>query len=82
MTILFAVLWGIRKKDLPTGWMTAITFIVLGIQRFLVEFLRQTTPSFIPGISQAQIIAVVFVAAGVVILWKSKKSTAGQATAH
>jgi phosphatidylglycerol:prolipoprotein diacylglycerol transferase len=72
MVILFAVLWGIRKKNLPTGWMTAITFIALGVQRFLVEFLRQTTPSFIPGISQAQIIAVVFVAAGIVILWKSK----------
>jgi phosphatidylglycerol:prolipoprotein diacylglycerol transferase len=81
MTILFAVLWGIRKKDLPTGWMTAITFIVLGAQRFLVEFLRQTTPSFIPGISQAQIIAVVFIAAGIVILWKSKNRTAGPAAA-
>ncbi|MEW6144948.1 MAG: prolipoprotein diacylglyceryl transferase [Thermodesulfobacteriota bacterium] len=81
MTILFAVLWGIRKKDLPTGWMTAITFIVLGIQRFLVEFLRQTTPSFIPGISQAQIIAVVFVAAGIVILWNSKNRTARPAAA-
>jgi phosphatidylglycerol:prolipoprotein diacylglycerol transferase len=81
MTILFAVLWGIRKKDLPTGWMTAVTFIVLGIQRFLVEFLRQTTPSFIPGISQAQIIAVVFVAAGIVILWKSKNRAAQPAAA-
>ncbi len=77
MVILFAVLWGIRKKDFPTGWMTAITFIALGIQRFLVEFLRQTTPSFIPGLSQAQLIAVVFVLTGVVILWKGKSRSSG-----
>lgn len=78
MVILFAVLWSIRKKDLPTGWMTAITFIALGAQRFLVEFLRHTTPSFIPGISQAQIIAVLFVAGGIVILLKTKNRGAQQ----
>jgi phosphatidylglycerol:prolipoprotein diacylglycerol transferase len=81
MVILFAVLWSIRKKNFPTGWMTAITFIALGVQRFLVEFLRQTTPSFIPGLSQAQLIAVVLVLTGVVILWKGKSRAPGPDTA-
>ena len=80
MTILFAILWSIRKKDLPTGWMTAITFIALGVQRFLVEFLRHTTPSSIPGISQAQIIAVLFVVAGIVIMLKTRNRRAVQET--
>jgi phosphatidylglycerol:prolipoprotein diacylglycerol transferase len=81
MVILFAALWSIRKKNFPTGWMTAITFIALGVQRFLVEFLRQTTPSFIPGISQAQIMSVVLVVIGIVILWKGKSRAAGPDTA-
>ena len=76
MVILFAVLWSIRKKEFPTGWMTAVTFIALGVQRFLVEFLRQTTPSFIPGISQAQLIAVALVVIGIVILWKCNNRAA------
>lgn len=72
MFILFAVLWSIRKKSFPTGWMTAVTFIILGVQRFLVEFLRHTTPSFIPGLSQAQLIAIGFVIVGTAMLWKIK----------
>jgi len=80
MVILFAALWSIRKKELPTGWITAVTFIALGVQRFLVEFLRHTTPSFIPGISQAQLIAVVLVLTGIIILWKGKNRAAGPAS--
>ncbi len=81
MVILFAVLWSIRKKSFPTGWMTAVTFIILGVQRFLVEFLRHTTPSFIPGISQAQIMSVVLVVTGIVILWKAKNRAPGPVAA-
>lgn len=70
MLIFFAILWAIRKKDFPIGWMTAVTLMVLGVQRFLVEFLRSTTPSFIPGLSQAQIISIVLVLVGLVLLYK------------
>ncbi|MFI5322809.1 MAG: prolipoprotein diacylglyceryl transferase [Thermodesulfobacteriota bacterium] len=72
MFILFSILWSIRKKNYPAGWMTAVTFIILCIQRFLVEFLRHTTPSFIPGLSEAQLIAIGFVVASAVMLWKIK----------
>jgi phosphatidylglycerol---prolipoprotein diacylglyceryl transferase len=72
MFILFAVLWSIRKKNFPAGWLTAVTFIILGLQRFLVEFLRHTTPSFIPGLTEAQLIAIGFMVAGAVMLWKIK----------
>jgi phosphatidylglycerol---prolipoprotein diacylglyceryl transferase len=79
MLILFAVLWKIRKRDYPTGWLTAVTIIALGAQRFLVEFLRETTPSFIPGLSQAQIISIVLVITGVIMLRKIKKRPAAAA---
>jgi len=70
MLIFFIILWMIRKKDLPIGWITAVTFMVLGVQRFLVEFLRNTTPSFIPGLSQAQVISIILVIVGAVMLYK------------
>jgi phosphatidylglycerol:prolipoprotein diacylglycerol transferase len=70
MLIFFVILWTIRKKDLPVGWMTAVTLMVLGVQRFMVEFLRNTTPSFIPGISQAQVISIILFLVGLVLIYK------------
>jgi len=70
MLIFFIILWTIRKKDFPIGWITAVTLMVLGVQRFLVEFLRDTTPSFIPGLSQAQVISIILVLVGAVMLYK------------
>jgi len=70
MLIFFIILWKIRKRDFPIGWMTAVTLMVLGVQRFLVEFIRSTTPSFVPGLSQAQIISIILVVVGGVLLYK------------
>ncbi len=72
MTIVFMYLWSIRKKNYPAGRMSAITFIILGAQRFLVEFLRTTTPSFIPGLSQSQVISIGLIVLGLVMLYKIK----------
>lgn len=81
MLIFFAILWSIRKKDLPIGWITAVTFMVLGVQRFLVEFLRDTTPSFIPGLSQAQVISTILVLVGAVMLYKVGQNKAKESKA-
>lgn len=74
MTIIFIFLWSIRKKNYPTGWLSAITFIILGVQRFLIEFIRSTTPSFIPGFSQAQVISIGLVLLGLIMLYKIKSN--------
>ncbi len=58
MFLLFAFLWSIRQKEYPVGFIAALGFTILGIQRFSIEFIRETTPSFIEGISQAQIAAL------------------------
>lgn len=69
MIVLFFFLWNyLRKKNMPSGWLSAITFICLGMQRFLIEFIRNTTPSFIEGISQAQLISLFLVFVGIVKL--------------
>jgi len=58
MFIAFIILWSIRNKDLPIGFISYITLIIIGVERLLIEFIRTTSPSFIPGLSQAQIISV------------------------
>ena len=62
MALLFAFLWKIRTKNYPTGFLSSAGFVILGTQRFLIEFIRETTPSFIEGLSQAQLAALLLVA--------------------
>ncbi|MGI9533877.1 MAG: prolipoprotein diacylglyceryl transferase [Thermodesulfobacteriota bacterium] len=68
MFIIFYFLWKLKDKGHPTGWLTSVTFIVLGTQRFIVEFIRTTTPSFIDGLSQAQLISLVLIFLGIIIM--------------
>ena len=58
MFLTFVFIWMIRKKKLPTGSIFAITLTILAIERFFIEFIRNTSPSFIPGLSQAQLISI------------------------
>jgi len=77
MFIFFFVLWKLKDINNPVGWMTSITLIILGAERFLVEFIRSTTPSFIEGLSQAQLISLVLIFVGIIklIYIYSKKNT-------
>jgi len=64
MSFVFLFLWGIRKYNFPSGWMFSLMLMILGLQRFFIEFIRSTTPSFIDGFSQAQVISVVIFVLG------------------
>lgn len=66
MFVIFYFLWKLKDKENPTGWLTSVTFIVLGIQRFLMEFIRSTTSSFIEGLSQAQLISLALIFIGII----------------
>ncbi len=62
MGLLFVFLWKIRTQSRPAGFVSAVGFVILGTQRFLIEFIRETTPSFVDGLSQAQLAALLLVA--------------------
>ena len=62
MALLFVFLWKIRTGNRPAGFVSAVGFVILGAQRFLIEFIRETTPSFIEYFSQAQLAALLLVA--------------------
>jgi phosphatidylglycerol---prolipoprotein diacylglyceryl transferase len=64
---LFAiVLWRLRDRWRP-GVLTGIYLIGVGVERFLIEFLRRNDPVAL-GLTQAQWVSVGFVAAGVALL--------------
>jgi len=64
---IFALLWRIRERWTPER-LSGLYLVLAGTERFLVEFLRVTTPSFIPGLTVAQLMALGLVGAGVWIL--------------
>jgi len=64
MTLVFLILWNIRKRPAPNGWLFSIYLMLAGFERFFIEFIRSTTPSPIPNISLAQLVAVGLIVLG------------------
>ena len=64
MSLVFALLWKIRKTERPEGWLAGAYLMLAGTERFLIEFIRTTTESPLPGLSVAQLMAVALVAVG------------------
>lgn len=73
MFIVFLILWKLKKK-LIGGKLFGLYLLLSGFERFLIEFLRMTTRSFIKPLSIAQLIAICIIIAGGIVLWmRSKK---------
>lgn len=68
LTTIFSIMWRLSRKESPNGWLTGIMLVVMGSERFLIEFIRTTTPSFIPGITVAQLMSLGIVVLGVAVL--------------
>ena len=64
MSLVFVVLWRIRKSEKSAGWLAGIYLVLAGCERFFVEFIRNTTESSIPGLSVAQIMALLLILVG------------------
>lgn len=82
MGIVFVFLWKIRTKDVSTGWLFSIFLILAGVERFLIEFIRNTTPSPIPYISIAQLMALAIVIVGVLKLVQTRRLEANVEKGH
>lgn len=74
MGLIFFVLWKLRKRNMPDGWLFSILLITAGIERFLIEFIRNTTPSPIAGLSVAQVIAIILILIGLFLNLNLAKS--------
>ena len=81
MGLIFFVLWKLRKRNTPDGWLFSILLILAGIERFLIEFIRSTTPSPIPDLSIAQLIAIGLIVIGILKIISTKNKPASKKTA-
>jgi phosphatidylglycerol:prolipoprotein diacylglycerol transferase len=68
MLIAFAVLWSLRKKGRPIGWLFGLYLVFAGIERFLVEIVRAKDDRFLGPFTLAQLTSVIIVGIGVVLL--------------
>jgi phosphatidylglycerol---prolipoprotein diacylglyceryl transferase len=68
MMVVFLIIWKIREKPARAGWLFSIYFILAGFERFFIEFIRSTTPSPIPHLSVAQVMAIILIAVGAIRL--------------
>jgi phosphatidylglycerol:prolipoprotein diacylglycerol transferase len=66
--IMFAVLWRLRDHRHATGWLFGLYCLLAGVERFVVEFFRAKDDRFFGPFTTAQIIALLFVAAGAAIM--------------
>ena len=77
--LIFSLLWTLRHKVKTNGLIFSIYLVLTGVQRFLLEMIRVNDDYQIAGfsLSQAQYIALVLIAIGLVaiVYLKSRKSS-------
>lgn len=77
--IAFAVLWSLRKRAHQAGWLFSLYVLLVGLERLLIEFIRVNTTYDLFGyaVTQAQIISVLCIAAGIAgMIWLSRPASA------
>jgi len=73
--VLFLILWSIRKKSFPIGYLTAFYLIGYGIARFFIEFLREPDESLgfiIDSLTLGQILCALMALGGLFILSRKR----------
>jgi phosphatidylglycerol:prolipoprotein diacylglycerol transferase len=73
--VAFAVLWRLRRHAHAPGWLFGVYLLLAGIERFIVEPIRVNSTYTLFGmqVTQAQIIAVGCVIAGIAVMWWRQK---------
>ncbi len=81
--IAFAVLWRLRKQGHKPGWLFGLYVLLVGLERFAIEPIRVNTTYDIAGmaITQAQIISVLCIVAGLALLIFRRRSARPAAAA-
>ena len=68
MLVAFAVLWALRKRGRPIGWLFGLYLVFAGVERFLVEIVRAKDDRFLGPVTLAQFTSVIVLLIGVVLL--------------
>lgn len=76
MLVVFGVLWILRNKGRPIGWLFGVYLVFAGIERFLVEILRAKDDRLLGPftIAQATSVVLVLIGIGLMIAWRRGES--------
>ena len=69
-TVIFFVLWSLRRHRHRPGWLFAMWLALASAERFFVEFFRAKDDRFFGSLTLAQVISVILV--GVGVAWMTK----------
>jgi phosphatidylglycerol---prolipoprotein diacylglyceryl transferase len=73
--LLFLLLWRMRDHKHAEGWLFGVYCVMAGVERFVIEFFRAKDDRFFGVLTMAQLIAIVFVVAGVAIMAARQRVT-------
>jgi phosphatidylglycerol:prolipoprotein diacylglycerol transferase len=65
-TVIFLVLWRIRRHEHAQGWLFMLWLSLAGLERFLVEILRAKDDRFFGPLTMAQLISIAIIVVGIV----------------
>ncbi len=77
--VMFGILWRWRDHDHAEGWLFGVYLVLAGLERFVIEFFRAKDDRLVIGLTYAQLIALAFVAMGVVWMMVRSKPGVGKA---
>jgi phosphatidylglycerol:prolipoprotein diacylglycerol transferase len=63
MVVIFFILWKMRKREWSDGKLFTIYLMLAGLERFTIELIR-LNPKILFGLTEAQVVAVILMAAG------------------
>lgn len=65
---VFALLWRLRLRARPIGWIFGIYLLCAGVERFLIEILRAKDDRFFGPLTVAQVVSICLVLGGGILL--------------
>ena len=68
MLLAFALLWRLRLRARPIGWIFGIYLICAGVERFLIEFVRAKDDRIFGPLTIAQVVSLALVAGGFLLM--------------
>lgn len=79
--VIFAVVLRLSRGTRPTGWVLGVWFMLMGLERVIVELFRAKDDRFLGAFTLAQLISVLAIAVGFVLVMRARSSVAGAARA-
>jgi len=69
---VFAVLWRLRLKGKPLGWLFSVYLTCAGVERFLIEIVRAKDDRYFGVLTLAQLVSIALILLGVIGIMASK----------